>query len=214
MTIGSLAIFFGQGQEVSAAGQHFLYIITSIVSPLIEHGYTVLQARQLAKTDGLTGIANHRSFHEALDREIARSVRRGTLFSLIMLDIDDFKKINDTYGHLVGDAVLKDLVRRVSESIRTIDVFARYGGEEFTLILPDTDAAGAEVVAQRIGSAIQARAFEYAQHTILYTVSMGISVFQSAKAVKKDALIEAADTAMYDSKRAGKNRISVRSAGV
>jgi diguanylate cyclase (GGDEF)-like protein len=210
--IGTLAVFLDKTRPMESGPQHFLYIISSIVSSLIEHGYMVLQARQLAKTDGLTGIANHRSFQEALDREIARANRRNTVFSLVIFDLDDFKKINDTYGHIVGDAVLKDLVARVTENIRTVDVFARYGGEEFALILPETDRQGAEVLAQRVRSAIMARPFVYAQYTIFYTVSMGIAVYKAEIALKKDLLIDQADAAMYAAKRAGKNRISISAA--
>lgn len=211
--IGTLALFFEEKAAAPNAPQ-FLYIISSIVSPLIEHGYGVLQARQLAKTDGLTGIANHRSFHEALDREIARVNRKGGVFSLLVMDLDDFKRINDTYGHPVGDAVLKDLVGRVSENIRTVDIFSRYGGEEFGLVLPETDQGGAEVLAQRIKNAINAKPFTYAQHEIAYTASMGLVVYDGRKPEKKDALIARADSAMYVSKRGGKNRISIGAATV
>jgi diguanylate cyclase (GGDEF)-like protein len=210
--IGSLVIFFDRKKPVEPSDQHFLYIISSIVSSLIQHGYAELQARQLAKTDGLTGIANHRSFHEALDREIARAVRKKSPCTLMIMDIDDFKKVNDTYGHLVGDAVLRNLVARVLENIRSIDIFARYGGEEFGLILPETGIKGAETLAGRIKDAITAQPFEYAQHTINYTASIGIAVFNPDRPVKKDALVDQADTAMYSSKRGGKNRITLSSA--
>jgi diguanylate cyclase (GGDEF)-like protein len=213
-SIGSLVVFAEEQQTIDIGGNQFLYIISSIVSSLIEHGYMVRQARQLAKTDGLTGIANHRSFQEALDREIARANRRNGLFSLVLFDLDDFKKINDTYGHLVGDAVLKDLVSRVIENIRTVDVFARYGGEEFALILPETDRNGAEVLTQRIRNAIMGHPFTYAQQSIYYTISMGVTIYQSTSAIKKDLLIDQADAAMYAAKRAGKNRISLSAASL
>jgi diguanylate cyclase (GGDEF)-like protein len=211
-TIGSLSVFFDRKKPIAPSDQHFLYVVSSIVSSLIEHGYSVIQARQLAKTDGLTGIANHRSFHEALDREIARATRKGTPCSLIIMDIDDFKKVNDTYGHLVGDAVLKNLVERVLENIRTVDVFARYGGEEFGLILPETTVAGAEILAGRIKEAISAKPFTYGQHTIHYTTSIGLAVYTPDRPVKKEIFIDQADTAMYSSKRSGKNRITISSA--
>lgn len=211
-TIGSLVVFFDRKTPVDPSDQHFLYVLSSIVSSLIEHGYSERQARQLAKTDGLTGIANHRSFHEALDREISRSVRKGTPLSLMIMDIDDFKKINDTYGHLVGDAVLKNLVQRVLENIRTIDIFARYGGEEFGLILPETATKGAEILAARIKDAITSEPFAYGQHSIHYTTSIGLSTFNPERPVKKDVLVDQADAAMYSSKRSGKNRITISSA--
>jgi diguanylate cyclase (GGDEF)-like protein len=211
-TIGMLVVFLEEKAVSEIGDPYFLHIVSSVISPLIEHGYVVQQARQQAKTDGLTGIANHRSFHEALEREIARVNRNGGIFSLVIMDIDDFKIVNDTYGHLVGDAVLKDLVHRVSHSIRTVDIFSRYGGEEFGLILPETELSGAEVVAQRIKNAIVSKPFVYAQHSISYTVSMGIAAYNAREPVKKDVLIGRADAAMYTAKHDGKNRISLSTA--
>ena len=114
----------------------------------------------------------------------------------------------------MGDAVIRDLVVRVRKNIRTVDVFARYGGEEFALILPETDRGGAEVLAQRIRSAINAKPFEFASNTIFYTISMGITVYKSDHQIKKDLLIDQADAAMYAAKRGGKNRISVSAASL
>jgi len=208
-SIGTLAVFLGENDAAMNGGLHFLNIISSIVSPLIEHGYSVRQVRQLAKTDALTGIANHRSFQETLDHEISRVNRKGSTFSLIYMDIDDFKRVNDTYGHLAGDAVLKDLAKRVSENIRTVDEFSRYGGEEFALILPETGSKGAEVVARRIKKAIVSNPFLYRRNAISYTVSMGIAVYDAKRPVKKHVLINQADAAMYSAKRDGKNRISL-----
>ena len=108
-SIGTIAVFFAENESFVNGDLHFLNIISSIVSPLIEHGYSVQQVRQLAKTDALTGLANHRSFYETLDHEIARVNRKGSPFSLIFMDIDDFKQVNDTYGHLAGDAVSRIL---------------------------------------------------------------------------------------------------------
>jgi diguanylate cyclase (GGDEF)-like protein len=208
-SIGTLAVFLVENDAAVNGELHFLNVVSSIVSPLIEHGYSVRQVRQLAKTDALTGIANHRSFQEALDHEISRVNRKGSTFSLIYMDIDDFKRVNDTYGHLAGDAVLKDLVMRVLENIRTVDRFSRYGGEEFALILPETDSKGAEVVAQRIKKAIVSKPFLYGKNAIPYTVSMGIAVYDAKRPVKKHVLINQADAAMYSAKRDGKNRISL-----
>lgn len=208
-SIGTIAIFLDENRASVNGDMYFFNIIASIVSPLIEHGYSVQQVRQLAKTDALTGIANHRSFHETLDHEIARVNRKGSPFSLIFMDIDDFKRVNDTYGHLVGDAVLKDLATRVLENIRTVDAFSRYGGEEFAIILPETDSRGAEVVAQRIKNAITSKPFLYARHAITYTVSMGIASYDAKRPVKKHVFINQADAAMYTAKREGKNRISI-----
>jgi diguanylate cyclase (GGDEF)-like protein len=208
-SIGTIAVFLDESNASVNGDMYFLNIISSIVSPLIEHGYSVQQVRQLAKTDALTGIANHRSFHETLDHEIARVNRKGSTFSMIFMDIDDFKRVNDTYGHLVGDEVLKDLVNRVLENIRTVDDFSRYGGEEFAIVLPETGSRGAEVVAQRIKNAITSKPFLYARNAISYTVSMGIASYDAKRPVKKHVFINQADAAMYTAKREGKNRISL-----
>ncbi|MGA2505998.1 MAG: diguanylate cyclase [Chitinispirillaceae bacterium] len=208
-SIGTIAVFFAENESFVNGDLHFLNIISSIVSPLIEHGYSVQQVRQLAKTDALTGLANHRSFYETLDHEIARVNRKGSTFSLIFMDIDDFKQVNDTYGHLAGDAVLKDLANRVMENIRLVDAFFRYGGEEFALILPETGSKGAEVVAQRIKNAITSKPFLYGGKAISYTVSMGISLYDAKRPVKKHMLINDADAAMYRAKHDGKNRIAL-----
>jgi diguanylate cyclase (GGDEF)-like protein len=208
-SIGTLTLFFKNKDDFNIDQNQFLYVFTSIVSSIIEHGYSVLQARQQAKTDSLTGIANHRLFHETLEREIARSNRKGCTFSLILIDIDNFKKINDTYGHQVGDAVIVDLTRRIGLIIRAGDVLARYGGEEFGLILPETDLHGAEILASRILNAFTAKPLTYLHHKLSYSASIGVALYNGMMPVKKDILVRAADQALYDSKRNGKNRFTV-----
>lgn len=208
-TMGTLTVFFSAGYEPKMEQNQFLYVFSSIVSSVVNHGYVALQARQQAKTDSLTGIANHRHFHETLDREIARANRRRISFGLILLDIDYFKRVNDTYGHQVGDAVLVDMTRRINEMIRAGDVLARYGGEEFGLILPETSLGGAEILADRILHAISSRPFEFAGREIAYTASIGLAVYQGGVPVEKDRLIAAADKALYASKEAGRNRLSI-----
>ncbi len=207
--IGTLTVFFEDPATSHQDQNLFLYVFSSIVSSIVEHGYSALQARQQAKTDSLTGIANHRLFHQTLEREIARANRRKGHFSLILIDIDNFKRINDTYGHQVGDAVIIDLTRRISSIIRTGDVLARYGGEEFGIILPDTDLFGAETLASRVLTSVSSSPLIYSQYEINYTVSIGFVVYDGTEPVKKDHLIAVADAALYDSKRNGKNRVSL-----
>ena len=208
-SIGTLTLFFRNKEDFNTDQNQFLYVFTSIVSSIIEHGYSVLLARQQAKTDSLTGIANHRLFHETLEREIARSNRKGCTFSLILIDIDNFKKINDTYGHQVGDAVIVDLTKRIGVIIRAGDILARYGGEEFGLILPETDLHGAEILASRIINAFTIRPLTYLHHKLSYSASIGVAIYNGMIPEKKDTLVRTADQALYDSKRNGKNRFTV-----
>jgi diguanylate cyclase (GGDEF)-like protein len=207
--IGALAIFGKKGFSPTPDEFQFLYVFTSFISSIIEHSCLDMHAKLQARTDGLTGIANHRSFHESLTREIARADRSGSVFGLILMDLDDFKKVNDTHGHLVGDAVIRDLVARVLGMIRRADTFARYGGEEFALILPDTGPEGAKVLAQRICREIAAKPYVFSQTSVPYTVSVGLSMYDGKKPKLKDLLISDADKAMYKSKADGKSRITV-----
>ncbi len=207
-TIGYLSVVREEG-DLDAEKSQFLYVFASITSSIVEHGYLDLQAKMQAKTDSLTGVANHRMFHETLEREIARADRHKHPFCLALIDIDDFKKINDTYGHLVGDAVLIDLTTRIAETVRCGDVLARYGGEEFALVLPDTRPGGALILAQRICEEVAGKPFPFSQKHLDYTVSIGLACYDGSQKAAKDDLISKADQALYESKRNGKNRVSV-----
>lgn len=207
--IGSLIVFFEKDVINNSGHTQFLYVFTSMVSSIIEHGYSALQARQQAKTDSLTGIANHRMFQESLEREISRANRKKTTFGLILIDIDNFKKVNDTWGHLVGDAVIIDLTRRVGNIIRVQDTLARYGGEEFGIILPETDLHGTEILANRVLHEVSCRPLLFSQQELFYTVSLGVAIYDNGTPLQKDQLISIADDALYASKRHGKNQVSI-----
>jgi diguanylate cyclase (GGDEF)-like protein len=210
-TIGSLCIFReGETGEASASESQYLHVFSSFISSVIEHGYVDLQAKLQARTDGLTGIANHRCFHETLAREISRSDRNKSDFSLILIDIDNFKAINDEHGHLAGDAVIKDLAMRIASVVRKADTFARQGGEEFSLILPDTSIQGSKTLAERVRTRIESEPLVFFTASIPYTISMGISVYSGNTPRTKDALIRDADEALYHSKQSGKNRVSIK----
>ncbi|MCL2182532.1 MAG: diguanylate cyclase [Chitinispirillia bacterium] len=208
-SIGSLSVWTVPGREIGHRLDQYLHILTSITSPVIEHVYTDLQARFQAKTDSLTGIANHRHFYEVLEREIARANRKKTTFALVLADIDNFKLINDTFGHPVGDAVIIELTRRLNANVRTGDVVARYGGEEFGVILTDTDLEGAAVLANRVCESVAATPFTGAKHELTCTASFGLAAYDGTKPVSKGELIFRADQALYRSKREGKNRVTV-----
>jgi diguanylate cyclase (GGDEF)-like protein len=160
-----------------------------------------------AVTDELTGLYNLRHFHDTLDGEIERSRRFGTDVGLAMLDIDDFKQINDTFGHQQGDVVLLEVGRVLRSLSRDIDEPARYGGEEMAVVLPQTDLGGAELLAERMRSAIEALEIKRldGDGTLRVTASFGVASLPEC-ATDKDGLIAEADAALYRAKRAGKNR--------
>ncbi len=163
---------------------------------------------EIASLDGLTQIYNHRYFQEALDKEISRSIRQENELSLILADIDNFKKFNDFYGHQAGDYVLKELASLCTEVIREYDLMARYGGEEFVFILPETNEKEALLVAEKLRSAIEQHAFHYDGEDYRVTSSFGVAVFSgTGKPMKKTELIERADKALYTAKKKGRNRV-------
>jgi diguanylate cyclase (GGDEF)-like protein len=162
-----------------------------------------------ALTDGLTGLHNRRWLQETLPRIVSRYRRDGKPLSVFMLDVDFFKRINDTYGHSVGDQVLRLVSATIQNTLRPLDLAARYGGEEFAVILPDTKGQGAAIAAERLRDAIehQCLTLEDARQVRL-TVSIGVTEAQGEK--DASALIEEADAALYDAKHQGRNRVIVR----
>lgn len=166
--------------------------------------------RNAALTDGLTGLWNHTHFRNQLDIEFSRTRRYGGVVSLLMIDLDHFKAVNDTYGHEVGNDVLKRTASHLSRMVREIDVVARYGGEEFVIILPETHVDGAMVRAQRIRECIAAYPFENReiQPNGKLTVSIGVSSYPKDGRTKEE-LIESADQALLEAKRTGRNKVLV-----
>jgi diguanylate cyclase (GGDEF)-like protein len=164
------------------------------------------EIKTLSIHDGLTGIYNHAFIVEALKDEVERSKRYGSLLSVAIFDIDDFKKVNDTYGHLAGDAVLQKLSELFKGSLRAIDIVGRYGGEEFLAILPETDGINGFHVAERFRERIENETFAYGdKETIKITISGGVAHYAYGMDVNK--LIKVADDNLYAAKREGKNRI-------
>ncbi|MGH2773532.1 MAG: diguanylate cyclase [Actinomycetota bacterium] len=174
----------------------------------IENAMLHAEAQRLAITDGLTGIWNHRFFQLQLEQELERSVRFQRPFSLIILDIDDFKRFNDTYGHQVGDQILIELARRLQGEIRDVDILARYGGEEFVVLLPETEAPGAHATAERLRRVVAERPFtsSLVDSPLTVTLSLGVSGFPEA-GQEKAQIFRAADLALLKAKSLGKNRV-------
>ncbi|MBN2307454.1 MAG: sensor domain-containing diguanylate cyclase [Candidatus Hydrogenedentes bacterium] len=166
----------------------------------------------LAITDGLTGLFNHRHFRERLDEEFERARRYNLPLSCMIFDIDDFKQLNDTYGHLVGDQVLQEMAARTMKIIRRSDMAARYGGEEFTIIMPQTGREGAEVQAHRLLEELCRSPYKGLPADVRVTVSMGVAVLEHEAMLDCEALIRVADSALYQAKRNGKNQVVVGTA--
>jgi two-component system cell cycle response regulator len=163
------------------------------------------QTERMATTDGLTGLVNHRHFQLRFDEELARATRTGRPLALVLVDIDHFKAVNDTYGHATGDLVLRGIARILQGCARSTDLVARYGGEEFALLLPETDMAGGKQIAERIRTLVEAHRFETELGPLTCTTSLGIAAWPAAATTKAE-LFEAADACLYHCKRTGRNR--------
>jgi diguanylate cyclase (GGDEF)-like protein len=159
---------------------------------------------RLTTVDGLTQIFNKRYFAEALDREIARASRYRRELSLVMFDLDHFKEVNDTHGHLAGDAVLKTLAHTIKTRIRTEDIFARYGGEEFAIILPEIDGHNAHQFAEKVRRVVETTEFHFEAAKIPVTISMGVATLDLEEPAAA-ALIKRADERLYEAKSSGRN---------
>lgn len=164
--------------------------------------------QKLAINDGLTGLFVRRYFLMRLDEEVKRSARHNLHLAFLMIDIDHFKQCNDSFGHLTGDAVLKEVARQILDCVREIDLVARFGGEEFSVLLPDTDKVGAANVAERIRSSIDRQKINAYDETIKVKVSIGVAGFPE-DSTEAQGLIEKSDQALYRAKQEGRNRVCV-----
>jgi two-component system cell cycle response regulator len=164
--------------------------------------------REQATHDGLTGLLNRTSILDKLDDELARAARTNTSVSAVMIDLDRFKSINDTHGHLAGDAVLQEAARRLKSAARRYDSVGRYGGEEFLIVLPGCEAADAIVQAERLREAIGATPFLGPLQPVVVTASLGVACSSHWAA---EVLVREADNALYAAKAAGRNRVTLQS---
>ena len=162
---------------------------------------------ELVKKDGLTDLYNHRYFHDRIVEEFNRSKRYGLSMSCVLMDIDFFKKINDTYGHQAGDQILKKLAEIILANIRDVDTAARYGGEEFALILPHTTSENAAKFADRLRRSVDETDFQFEGSSIKVTVSLGVASLPGNDPKTHTDIIRFADDALYAAKNAGRNRV-------
>ncbi len=206
--VGILALGRRQsGSAYSTDDMDLLMTLAGEAGVVIENAQLYAHARERAHTDELTGLFNHRYFHERLDEEISRCSRFGDIFSLLFLDIDLFKAYNDIYGHLAGDDMLKKIGQYVRSSIRGIDMAFRYGGDEFTIILPQASLEDANKVGERIRKRIET---EMDSKGTPLTCSIGIASWPT-DGVMREEIIQSADAALYYAKQIGRNRICLAS---
>ncbi|SFN38466.1 diguanylate cyclase (GGDEF) domain-containing protein [Nitrosospira briensis] len=168
--------------------------------------------RRRTSIDELTGLMNYAKLMESLEQQINRARRRGhesNPLCLIMSDLDFFKKINDTYGHMVGDLVLRHVAGRIKSATRDFDLIGRFGGEEFVIVMMNTDLALGEAIAERIREGVMKAPFHVKQYNIPVTLSLGVAMLRQGE--NKESLLERADAAMYEAKRSGRNRVVVAS---
>jgi len=161
---------------------------------------------RLMTLDGLTQVNNKRYFEEALEREFARSKRYKHPFALVLFDIDHFKKVNDTRGHLAGDEILRHLGTLLRANVRTNDLVARIGGEEFAVLLPETDLRGAVAFAEKLRKLVEGERFAYESKAIRITLSFGVVAYHESQR-SSDQLVDATDKKLYEAKRDGRNRV-------
>ena len=183
----------------------FIMTLAHEAAIAIENASLYEKAKQRANTDELTGLFNHRFFHQRLDEEIARASRFGESFTLVFMDLDNFKKYNDISGHLVGDEALKSIGRVINQTIRDSDIGFRYGGDEFAILLPETSITEGQTVADRLRKTVES-SIEW--RGVPLTLSIGIASWPT-DGIMKEALIQSSDAALYYAKQTGKNRTSL-----
>ncbi len=166
----------------------------------------IAQLSELVHTDTLTGIANFRFFIQALGQEMERTRRNGQPMGLVMVDIDFFKRINDSWGHEVGNRALVHIAQLMRQSVRKFDIPCRYGGEEFGIILPGTDLAGSMELAERMRKIIEASPLTVGDKDLFMTASLGIQVYYAGQADTPEDLVKKADEYLYQAKNEGRNR--------
>ena len=207
--IGCISLNSDQSNAFDAQDLQFFSVIGYQMSATLKHFQRFNSVKTMAIYDTLTSIYNRRYFEERLIGEAQKAFYGGSSLSLVMVDIDHFKKVNDTFGHTEGDKVLREIASLLKTSVRKKDTVARYGGEEFILILPEAGLEEASMIAERIRRLVENTPFEVGKARMNLTVSFGISNFPSHQARSKEDLVKMADMALYDAKRKGRNQVRI-----
>ena len=191
---------------IESARQELAKLSTEMINNFREQNREIDILKQQVSLDGMTKLHNHHYFRKALQKEVYRATRYKMPLSLIIADIDNFKSINDTYGHLAGDFVIKTVAAHLKSKLRESDCAARYGGEEFAIVAVETSLENAELVAERLRSDIESLNISYGQNYIATTLSFGVAGFPADHKITMDEFIKNADQALYQAKESGRNR--------
>ncbi|HSB07677.1 MAG TPA: diguanylate cyclase [Thermodesulfobacteriota bacterium] len=207
--LGCISLNSEQSDAFDAQDLQFFSVIGSQMASTLKHFQRFSSIKTMAIYDTLTNLYNRRYFEERLGLETQQAFYGGATLSLVMIDIDHFKKVNDTFGHTEGDKVLREISSLLRTSVRKKDTVARYGGEEFILILPEAGLEESSMIAERIRRLVENTLFEVGHARINLTVSLGISSFPNHRAKSKEELVRMSDQALYDAKRGGRNRVCI-----
>jgi len=205
-----------QSFEINAFDEHdqqMLEMLSSHAQLALENAHLFAEVQRMAITDGLTGLHNRFYFDQQLSLEFDRTRRYERSLGMAIIDPDNFKGVNDKFGHPAGDAVLVMFAELIKNSARKSDIVARYGGDEFVIILPETNLAGTLSLAEKIRDAVKTHTFRYQDHNIRFTTSIGVAATSGQDISDPDNLTKRADQALYQAKRRGGNQVCGNSTG-
>jgi diguanylate cyclase (GGDEF)-like protein len=202
--IGGIVVAADRANALPREEARNVALLGALAATSLEMVWEMEEVSRRARTDALTGLANRRAFDEQLEQLLAHADRFGHSVSLILADVDHFKKVNDNFGHETGDVVLKSIAKTLADGVRAVDVCARFGGEEIAILLPQTTLPGAAELADRLRRAVTAKAVQAVGNEIAVTISCGVACYPDG-VLTKEALFAAADRALYDAKSSGRN---------
>lgn len=195
------------GEAFTVNDIEVIQLVSQLIGASVGNIKLFEKIQKQAATDGLTGLVNHRAFYEALEKELWRSRRYGGTISLIMVDVDSLKKVNDTHGHRAGDKAIREISKKIKQCIRQIDTAARYGGDEFAIILPNTALADATIVAERMVKSVSDANIAWNRRKLNLSISVGLGQYDAN--TSPEDITNRSDEALYHAKQAGRNTVKI-----